>query len=167
MSGEARTIAVARHYAELVAACRKRVAELDITHAELDHLAGLQDGYASKLLCEPPMKRMGPLTMFLVFEALGMQVAFQDDSAALDRIKTRLVRRMFPRRMPGRSVHDPMIIVLQPDLLAKARRRGGENSRKYMGRRQAKRIAKQAARIRWAKVRAADTSAAKARRSAG
>lgn len=153
MSGEARTIAIARHYAELVAACRKRVAELDITHAELDHLAGLQDGYASKLLCEPPMKRMGPLTMFLVFEALGMQVAFQDDSVALDRVKTRLVRRMFPRRMPAGSKHDPITIVLERDFLAINQRKGGHARAQKLGRRRLKRIAQQAARIRWAKVK--------------
>lgn len=166
MSGEERTIAVARHYAEVVAACRKRLAELEITHETLDAIAGLQSGYAGKLLCEPPIKRMGPLTMFLVFEALGMQVAFQEDTAALGRVKTRLVRRMFARRIHGRSVHKPMTIVLQPDILAKGRRRGGENSRKYMSRRQAKRLAREAARIRWSKARAADTSAKAARQCA-
>jgi hypothetical protein len=44
-----------RDYTSLLRVLRQRVADLDITHQTLDSICGLQSGYSSKLLCEPPM----------------------------------------------------------------------------------------------------------------
>jgi hypothetical protein len=69
----ARIVATVSHYYELLQTIRDRVSELGITHETLDAVAGLQSGYASKLLANPPIKRMGAFTQFIVLQALGMK----------------------------------------------------------------------------------------------
>ena len=63
-----RVVATASHYHELLQTIRDRVVELEITHETLDAVAGLQSGYASKLLSNPPIKRMGPFTQFIILQ---------------------------------------------------------------------------------------------------
>lgn len=147
-------LGTAQNYTQYLKLVRARVAELGITHETLDAVAGLQSGYASKILCDPPMKNMGPFTMFMVMEALGMQVALLHDGEAYDRVKSRLVRRLRPRQLNG-AKHTAITISLGPDFLRQIGRKGGRNRGKVLSRRQLKRIAKMGARARWAKVNAA------------
>ena len=69
MSGE---LEVVKTYADLHAIVRQRVADLNVSHASVDHVAGLNDGYFGKLMAR--MKHLGPQTMPLVLCALGIKL---------------------------------------------------------------------------------------------
>jgi hypothetical protein len=56
-----RVVASVSHYHELINAVRDRIVELDITHETLDAVAGLQSGYTSKLLSNPPIRPFTPI----------------------------------------------------------------------------------------------------------
>jgi hypothetical protein len=71
-------------YADLVAAVRKRLDQLNLSHETLDALTLLPDGYTSKLLSERPMKHLGPLS-WVIFETLGMTVMLVENSSSLAR----------------------------------------------------------------------------------
>ena len=58
MSGE---LGVVKTYADLHAIVRQRVADLNVSHASVDHVAGLNDGYFGKLMAR--MKHLGPQTL--------------------------------------------------------------------------------------------------------
>jgi hypothetical protein len=135
-------------YSSLIRAVRERVAELGITHETLDAISGLQSGYASKLLADPPIRRIGPLTLFIVLQSLGMSLSLVEDREWMGRAEMRLVPRKTPRVLRASS------ITLTPDFYSRIGRLGG-NSRLVKispARRQA--IARNAARARWAKAAA-------------
>ena len=85
------------HSEQMLKAIRTRVEELNISHETLDHLAGLQSGYAGKILCNPPIKRMGAFTLFLVLQALGLSVVLVENTDLLKALKSRLIARKKPR----------------------------------------------------------------------
>ena len=76
-----RRLAIVRDSQELAAALRARAEELQLSRRELDRLAGLADGYAAKLLCDPPVRRMAPESLFLLAGALGVRITLSRDSA--------------------------------------------------------------------------------------
>src|SRR5206468_2426011 len=76
---EPKHLATVRDYDELVAAVRARVAELNITHANVDDVSGVPGGYASKLLCNPPMRTMGRVSLGLMLGALGLKLLVVED----------------------------------------------------------------------------------------
>ena len=85
------------HYRDLLKVIRNRVAELDTTHEAVDAVSGLQHGYFSKLMCDPPPKRMASFTPFMVLPALGLALWVVEDPAALARVRPRLTRRQVKR----------------------------------------------------------------------
>jgi hypothetical protein len=56
-------IAIARNYAELVDAFRKRCHELGAAMEQLDEIAGLPARYVSKLLAPVSVKAFGPISL--------------------------------------------------------------------------------------------------------
>jgi hypothetical protein len=87
------TIAAVSDYSSFLRAIRDRVAQLGITHETLDAVSGLQSGYSSKLLCDPPVRRMGPIVLFLVLQSLGLSMVLAPDPIGLRSLQSRLVRR--------------------------------------------------------------------------
>jgi hypothetical protein len=83
-----------RSYNDLVEAFRRRRDELDISYETLEQVAGLQPGYAAKLLVHPPMRRVGPLSLSLLLGGLGLRLTVSEDPGALERVR----RRLEPRR---------------------------------------------------------------------
>jgi hypothetical protein len=83
-------------YAGLLQALRDRRDELDISHEVIGDIAGLQNGYASKVLCDPPMKGLGPQTLGPVLGALGLAVVLVEDPAAVARVQGRWTKRLRP-----------------------------------------------------------------------
>jgi hypothetical protein len=145
-----RVVATVRHYAELLQTIRDRVAELEITHETLDAVAGLQSGYASKLLSNPPIKRMGAFTQFIVLQALGMKLQAIEDPEQLARVQSRLVKREVPRRpLPGKGRHTAIKYEIGPDLLRLMQIRGGRNRMAKMTPKQRSAFGRKAARARW------------------
>ncbi len=97
-------LGIIRDYADLIDIVRGRVAELQITHQTLDHVAGLSDGYASKLLCEPPMKCAGPRLIRALLGAVGLKLVAVVDDEALARVQSRLVKsKRRPREQYARA----------------------------------------------------------------
>jgi hypothetical protein len=138
------------HYRDLLKVIRARVAELDTTHEVVDAVSELQDGYFSKLMCDPPLKRMASFTPFMVLPALGLALWVVEDPAALARVRPRLTRRQVKRLHSGR-VHRPIRFELGPDFMRKIESRGGMNSRKNLPARKRTQLARRAARARWSR----------------
>jgi hypothetical protein len=144
-----RVVASVSHYHELLKAVRDRVAELGITHETLDAVAGLQSGYASKLLSNPPIKRMGAFLQFIVLQSLGMKLLAVEDPEQLARVQSRLVKREVARPLHSGIVQRPIRFELGPDFMRKIQSKGGTNSRKNLPARKRTQLARKAARARW------------------
>jgi hypothetical protein len=145
-------------YSSLIRAVRERVAELGITHETLDAISGLQSGYASKLLADPPIRRIGPLTLFIVLQSLGMSLSLVEDRKWMERAETRLVPRKTPRMLRGGST------TFTPDYYSRISRDGNEARMIKLTPARRKAIARNAARARWAKAAArADSNPAAGR----
>jgi cold shock protein len=65
----ARIVATVSDHNQLLAAIRLRIEELGLSHETVEHLAGLQSGYLSKVIADPPPERMSPFTQF--FDSAG------------------------------------------------------------------------------------------------
>jgi hypothetical protein len=74
-----RIIATVRDQAEMQQALRLRAEAMDVSREVLDELAGLTRGHTGKLLCDPPVKTLGTLSMFLLAGALGLKVVLVED----------------------------------------------------------------------------------------
>jgi hypothetical protein len=99
---EPKLLATVRDYDELIAAIRARRDELEVTHETIGEVAGIASGHASKLLCDPPMKRMGIISLGAVLGALGLKLIVVEDEEALARVRRRLVKRQYPRQAQRR-----------------------------------------------------------------
>jgi hypothetical protein len=158
---DAKPIAVIRDYASLIEAIRAPVAELQITHETVDHVSGIQSGYTSKLLCRPPMKPLGAISLGCVLGALGMQLIAVEDPEALERVRHRLL----PRKNQGRQGRRTKRLGIVREMLA---RYGSAGGRAFFASRSPEEISRhqsRAARIRWrawrrARAIRAQTSAA-------
>jgi hypothetical protein len=87
---------------ELIAALRERLRELGITYETLDTAALLPDGYASKILCEHPVRRMGALSMWSILGTLGYEIALVHNPDLLARFRDKLVTREHPPQAHGK-----------------------------------------------------------------
>ena len=86
---------------ELVAAARERRDELNITHQRIDTIAGLADGYTSKLLAPTPIKGFGERSLKSVLRALALRIAvviIEEDPEQRARMERRWVQRKRPQR---------------------------------------------------------------------
>ena len=98
---------MARDLPGLVAAYRRRIAELGVTHETVDALSGLPAGYTGKLMCG--MKNPGPIAIAALCSALaiGFVPVVDEDQAA------RVRDRWAPRKRPlyGTAAPDPAVKV--------------------------------------------------------
>jgi hypothetical protein len=97
-----RRLAVVHDYAGLVAVLRARADKLDVSNLTIDEVAGLQEGYTSKLLAPNPIRRLGITSLPLVLGALGLALAVVEDREQLARIRSRLSKRSTLGRRRGR-----------------------------------------------------------------
>lgn len=79
-------IAICRSAEELHRALRARADHLQIARDTIDEVAGLPRGYAAKLLCDPPVKNLGPVSAFPMIGALGMAVVLIEDPGMMVRV---------------------------------------------------------------------------------
>jgi hypothetical protein len=139
---------LARNETELLTAIRARIAELDVSYDTLDRIAGLPDRFASKLLCNPPIRQISQATLWLLMGAIGFKLALIPDAEGLAKVQNRLVKRRGP------NPHITMITVarrrVSPWLFSPER--GREMARVRLAKLGPKRrgeIARNAARSRW------------------
>jgi hypothetical protein len=64
-----------RNEEELLDAIRARLIEVNITYETLDCVAVLPERYSSKLLCRPPIKHAGALTLWNILGTLGFEIS--------------------------------------------------------------------------------------------
>jgi hypothetical protein len=88
-----------RSYSDLLAAIRARRDELDLPHMVIDDLAGLQEGYTSKVLSPTPRRFIGPISWNML-EALGLGLVLVNDTAALERSRRSHRWRTRKRKTP-------------------------------------------------------------------
>ena len=147
---------------EIRQAARTRITELGITYETVDEIAGFPARYTGKLLAEPPMRNLSLDSMFALLGAIALTPQLEHDEERLEKLQKRMQwarrRREGPQykpRMHSAAVHKPIIINLSPSFFAEIGRSGGRNSRKNLGKRERKRLARKAAMVRWADVKAA------------
>lgn len=83
-----RTLGTATDYDQLLDLVRRRIDELQTRGETVDEVAGLPDGYTSKLLCKA--RGTGVVSLGPLMSALGMTMLLQVDDAYDERIKRRL-----------------------------------------------------------------------------
>lgn len=84
---------------QLVQAVRDRRDELDLPHELLDAITGLQSGYVSKLLSDPPVRGFGEMSLKALLDGLGLRIAFAvilEDPEQSERMRG----RWRPRKRP-------------------------------------------------------------------
>lgn len=143
-----------RSYSDLHQIMRARADALEITRDALDELAGLQTGYSGKVLAPRPMKRImkreADMVLAVMLPVLGMKLVAVVDEQALERFKSRRVKRKLPSILPT-TLH---ISFSRKEL--KKRQRNGAKKR-WVGKTKEQRAAhmRMMARKRWDKAGAA------------
>ena len=131
-------------YDELINGLRLRAAELNLSGEQLDLVSGLPARYRQKLLGPNPIRRLGAISLGPFLGALAVRGLLVEDKAAVERLR----RQTTPRKsqfVRSAAVHTN----LTTRFLRKIGAKGGENSRKYLGKRLVKRLARRAANARW------------------
>jgi hypothetical protein len=141
-----RVLAEFTDYDGMLAAVRARVAELQVNGERFDEFAGLPRGYLSKLIGARPVRRIAMTSMGPVMNGLGLRLLVIENQEATARLKNHLPPRnqSYVRSV---AVHGH----LTTRFLQKIGRKGGANSRKYLPKRLARRLARKAAAARWRK----------------
>ena len=151
MARELAEINCTNGYAGLLAAMRARVAERQIALSgeAVAEVAGLPRGYLQKILSPLPksradVRRIGIASLGPVLGVLGVKLLMVEDLAALERYGSRIpARQERSVRTAGVQVH------LSRRFLSKIGAAGGANSRKFIGKRKARSLARKAAAARW------------------
>jgi hypothetical protein len=95
--------------AALLGAIRQRIDELGITHQTLEAISGVTDGYVSKVLGNPPQKRIQLYTVLLLIEALGLEIRLFERPDLVERYRHRYVKRKLARPSKNDVAAPPFI----------------------------------------------------------
>ena len=94
-------------YDQLIAALRARRDELEVTFEVVDATSGLQSGYSAKIMCNPPIKGLGSVSLGPLLGTLGLRLLVIPDEEALARVRAQLTprnvllaRRMLAQQLP-------------------------------------------------------------------
>jgi len=147
---ENRVIAEFSDYSGLLAALRSIREMRNISFEKLDEIVGAPTGYFSKVFAPKSERKITMQSMGWAMAGLGVKAILVDDLEMLERLKTRYDQRDNKVVRAG-TVH----ILLSRNLMRQNQRKGGENSRKFVTKAYAKKIARKAALIRWNDVKAA------------
>jgi hypothetical protein len=162
-----------RSQSELLDAIRARRDELNISHETIDNIAGFQAGYTSKLLCTPPMKNPGPMSLGALLGALGMALMPVVDHEMLAKVEGRWQPRKRPQKLPlvasaiSTPNEVPGVVLITADLEREMRKKkmqelgrlgglkaagkGGKARARRMKKAARQRAAQHAAHARWSK----------------
>lgn len=154
---DARTIATVTGYDEMIAALRARKAELAISNETLDRLVGWADGYAGKVLGDTQSRRLGPLTLWQAFAALGLGVKLVEVTTA-DELATRFGDKIVGRnglqareanrlaKLGRRAINRAF-----PQVMQEMQKRAGKARMASMTKRQLRQHQRRAGKARWRK----------------
>lgn len=161
---EPRQIAVVREYSELVDALRARALELNVSRSEIDAVSGLQSGYAAKLLAPVPIRNIGPMSFGPLLQALGLSLIVVEDQGSKERFVDRMPNRR--HRMPSFGEHDIIEYRKTRRALRKAGRLGAKKRNENLSEKRRQKLARNAARSRWRRIRETQRRAKAAARDA-
>ncbi len=92
-----RPIATIATHADLVAAIKARLAELQLPYLGADAVAGLASGHTGKLLCG--LKGFGAISLFALLDMMGCSLVLVEDEAKTARAREAAKRlHVEPRR---------------------------------------------------------------------
>lgn len=150
---DARIIGSAVDYDGLIAVLRDRVTELNITHATLDNLTGLQSGYCGKILGQLGVRSLGPISLGPMLQALAVKMVIVEDVEAAQKMAPRWEKRVRPDYNASREARIGKKLIRRafPAFLMELSRLGNEARRTKLKSRERSRIARLAARARWNK----------------
>jgi hypothetical protein len=137
-------IASFNDYKSLVAALRLAREIRNISFTTLDEIVTASDGYFSKVLAPNGSRRLTPLSLGWALGALGVKCLLVDDPEQLQRVGSQFKPRTECMVRDG-AVH----VLLSTRMLRENGRKGGLNSRKNLGKRRIKQLARKAAYARW------------------
>jgi hypothetical protein len=80
-------------YDDVVDVFRARADELELSRLEIDRLAGLADGHSSHLLAKKYTQRLGPVSLLLMLDTLGLRLLVVEDPD----LTARTLKRRTPR----------------------------------------------------------------------
>ena len=148
-----------RSHDDLHKAFREAVEAMGVSCELLDEISGLQGGYVAKLLAPVPIRKIGPVSFDALLGATGKMLVMVDDPEALARIANRLKPRN--KSQVRASVQSDVVHVkFTKRHFKKIGRKGGANSRRFMSRARARKLARIASLARWDRERARRESAA-------
>jgi hypothetical protein len=80
-------------YDDVIDAFRARADELELSRLEIDHLSGLAQGHSSHLLAKKYTQRLGPVSLLLMLDTLGLRLLVVEDPY----LTARTLKRRTPR----------------------------------------------------------------------
>lgn len=140
---------IVRHSDELLQVIRDRIAELETTHASVESESGLMSGYLTKIISDPPLKRVGLFLAFLILQTLGLQLHVSVEPDFAKRMAHRLERRILSRKQVSRRASKKK--KLAPDVLAHRSRLGGIARGQKLSAEKLSEIGRNAVNARWSK----------------
>jgi hypothetical protein len=150
-----RVIATFADYPGMLAAMRLRAQEqrIAVGNPAIDEVAGTPAHYCAKLLSPKAPRRIGMYSMAGLLAVLGVKLVMVESREAMERYGSRIPKRDDSRVHSG-TVH----FALSGKHMGAIRRKGGANSRKNLGKRLRRALARKAAQARWAKARKAQAA---------
>lgn len=136
---------------EMREALRKILTAFGMSRRKFDELAGLPTGYTDKLLTEPPVRNIGPRSLFPLLWALGYRIAFVPDPAARRKVMS---HHLFETRDERKALGDEhwrnakLLGMVRQDLKNKGSR-GGKAKFARMSLKELKRHQRKASDARW------------------
>jgi hypothetical protein len=157
-----RQLAVVGDYLGFHEVLRARAVELGLTREILDHRAGWPSGYAGKLLGDPLAPRspktgrqsfrgLGPVSLGLMLEVLGLKLAVLEDPEATARAVASA-----PQKKCKPGGHLNLVVPITPAVdpaAAELGRRGGQATAKALSPSERAEFARRAAQARWGRPR--------------
>jgi general stress protein YciG len=138
LTGEPRELGAIRCYDDLHAILRNRCEQLELSCEALDDRAGLQSGYAGKLLAPAPIKRASFDLLGLILPALGLRLIAIADDAMLARFCAAI------RHRAGNKRSAAVLVRFSRRYMQRIGRKGGRNSRKNMTKAKARALGRRA-----------------------
>jgi len=148
-------IAICRDPTELQMALRARADTMQFSRGQLDEITGLADGHSNKLLTDPPAKRLGPISLFLMVRGLGLSIALIEDPAMMEKLRRRPIRIAFNVRNGASHWRNASPSSMLQRLLQKNGIKGGKRRAETLTPERRTAIARRAARARWRQSRQA------------
>ena len=143
----AELVGVVHGYADIHAILRARAEQLNISRVDLDRLTHLAPGYCGKLLAPTPIRKPSDETLHFLLPALGLKMVLMTDPQSVERI-----RQTTQPRDASRAVHAAVThYSLSHRFLRRIGRLGGKARAKSLTPAQRSRLARKAAKARWAR----------------